>query len=147
LYSLCVPWKYATRRGCLVRAVLKRKKGLGRLGEECVEPSGVGSNGKSVAGTMRHVICAQVLGAIVLTSLGKGSYDYLMLPPPACEIDADSRHPNHLSTNPVTAPKPNANLPTFKLSALKSTSCFFHNNIVCQAGGGMGRHLSRTNFE
>eukprot|EP00884_Botryococcus_braunii_P017827 jgi/Botrbrau1/4728/Bobra.0218s0040.1 len=59
-----------------------------------------------------------VLGAIALTSLCKGSYDYLTLPPPACELEASSRHPNHLSTNPVTAPKPFANLPTCKLPSL-----------------------------
>lgn len=50
----------------------------------------------------------QVLGAIVGTGLAKSGFDYLTLPPPAEDIVA--RHPDHLSTNPLTAPKPFANL-------------------------------------
>ncbi len=53
-------------------------------------------------------VSLQVLGAIVGTGLAKSGYDYLTLPPPAEDLVA--RHPDHLSTNPLTAPKPYANL-------------------------------------
>jgi hypothetical protein len=49
----------------------------------------------------------QVLCAIAATGLAKSGYDYLTLPPPAEDL---ARQPDYLSSNPLTAPKPYANL-------------------------------------
>lgn len=61
---------------------------------------------------MRRERLMQVLGAIAVTGLTKSGFDYLTLPPPAEDLVA--RHPNYLSSNPLTAPKPYANLRFFQ---------------------------------